>query len=86
MLTFLQTIIQLLTTISQLLSTLTTMPALNVIPLKREEIWLESFDVRRQFKISERTLYRRRIEGDFEARKIHGKWFYLESSVKSHFE
>lgn len=75
---------ELLQRIAELLSLiykiLTTKDELQPIPLE-DEVWLDGYDVMRKLNVSATTLYRRRVAGDFIAKKIGKKWFYLKSSV-----
>ena len=82
MLKLLKTIVDLLVLLNQILSSQYTLTPIRL----EEEVWLDSNDVQRKFKISGRTLYRRRVNGDFVTRKNGGKWYYAETSVKRHFD
>lgn len=48
---------------------------------KGEDVWLDSTDVRNLLNIGRTTLYRRREDGAWVAKKIGRKWFYLKSSI-----
>lgn len=49
------------------------------------EIWLDNQDVMQRFRISERTLKRRRLDGTFPYKKIKGKCYYRLADIMSRF-
>jgi hypothetical protein len=51
------------------------------IPVEAE-VWMDSYEVKQLLNIADATLFRRRCEGVFVAKKIGKKWFYLKSSLQ----
>ena len=52
------------------------------VPVVADDVWLDSYEVKQLLNIADATLFRRRCEGVFVAKKIGKKWFYLKSSLQ----
>lgn len=50
-----------------------------------QDTWLDNQEVMQKFKISERTLKRRRSDGTFPFKKIKGKCYYRLTDIMAAF-
>lgn len=47
-----------------------------------DELWLNNHEVCEYLKVSEKTLYRMRVNGELPYSKIHGQYFYTIGAIR----